>query len=151
MPAGQDGGEGRVNCDKSRIPSDYPGLLSLLRFFRESGRLDMLDKLAWMHDVQQGLRLIEEMATLASRLTPVTLQGEQGEYCLVDSGVSEDDARWYRRLGARVVKRGDTYDVYARCPSRPSQDELSKLVRCMSPDARERITFYDIVLFALAR
>ena len=58
------GGAAGDACDKSRIPSVYPGLLSLLRFFRESGRLDMLDKLAWMHDVQQGLRLIEEMASL---------------------------------------------------------------------------------------
>lgn len=142
------GGAAGDACDKSRIPSVYPGLLSLLRFFRESGRLDMLDKLAWMHDVQQGLRLIEEMASLASRLTPVSLPGEQGDYCLVDSGVGEDDARWYRRLGARVERRGGVYDVYARCPGLPSRDELSRLAECVS---RGRLTFYDLVLFALAR
>ena len=142
------GGGGGDTCEKSRIPYNYPGLLSLLRFFRESGRLDMLDRLAWMHDVQQGLRLIEEMASLASRLTPVSLSGEQGEYCLIARRVREDDARWYRRLGARVERRGDAYDVYVRCPALPSRDELTRLTECVT---RGKFTFYDLVLFALAR
>ena len=137
-------GAEEVDCAKDRIPSDYPGLLSLLRFFRESGRLDMLDKLAWMHDVQQGLRLIEEMMSLVLRLTPVSLAGRESGYCLIKENVSKDEARWYDRLGA-IVDQGN---VYVKCPRLPSRDELMRLAECVS---RGKLTFYDIVLFALAR
>jgi len=120
-------------CEPSRVPEAYRGLISLLRFFRQSGHLYMIDRLANTINAQDALSIIREMLSLVSRLSPVS---PDGRVCISEEITDEREAKWRERLGAIVkpsedVGKGKKWTVSVPCPYLPSDEELRRFSECV--------------------
>lgn len=119
-------------CEPPRVPEAYRGLISLLKFFRQSGHLYMIDRLANTINAQDALGIVREMLSLVSRLSPmVAPSGER--VCISEEVTSEAEARWRRHLGAIVeeVEKGKKWTVSVPCPYLPSDEELRRFSECV--------------------
>ena len=134
-------------CSRSGIPSNFANLVAFLRFFRKAGMLSVLDTLAMTTDPGQAMKMLEELLSLAQRLTPQKIDGR--DCCHIERLGRERgaEAEWYKRLGAYVKEEGNEYLVCIECPRIPDKDELSAFSCCIE---RGRLTFSDVIVYALA-
>lgn len=114
---------------REKISEKYRGIISLLRFFRRTGQLYMLDRFANALDASMALGMLREMMSIVDRLKPKVVRvGDKELKVCYDEVISNEEAEWYRHLGARVEEVGDRkLHVLVECPARPSEDELENL------------------------
>jgi hypothetical protein len=120
-------------CEPFRVPEAYRGLISLLRFFKQSGHLYIIDRLANTINAQDALSIIREMLSLVSRLSPMS---PDGRVCISEEVIDEYEAMWRERLGAIVksledVGKGKKWIVSVPCPYLPSDEELRRFSECV--------------------
>jgi len=118
-------------CRVDRVSQEFEGLISLLRFYRMSGHLYMVDRFANTINAQDALGIVREMLSLVARQTPEVVEGKR--YCFSREVDNESEARWYTGLGADVdeVEKGKKWVVRALCPYIPSDEELRKFSECV--------------------
>ena len=117
-------------CRVDRVPQEFAGLISLLRFYRMSGHLYMVDRFANTINAQDALGIVREMLSLVSRQTP-WVEGDK-RYCFWRDDVTDErEAMWYKNLGAIVEKEGEKWVAKVLCPYLPSDEELRKFSECV--------------------
>mgnify|MGYP001770809634 FL=1 len=115
------------------LRSRFPGVISLLRFFRAANQLYMIDRFANAPDSHTALEVLREMESIVLRLTPETIKvdNRQVRACLHDR-IRESEAELYRRLGAIVGRNERNELIFAvRCPKLPTDKELDELRRAL--------------------
>jgi hypothetical protein len=117
-------------CRVDRVPQEFGGLISLLRFYRMSGHLYMVDRFANTINAQDALGIVREMLSLVSRQTPRVEDDKR--YCFWRDDVTDErEAMWYKNLGAIVEKKDGGWVVKVLCPYLPSDEELRKFSECV--------------------
>lgn len=122
-------GEVRVDQKEPKeLSKRYGGIISLLKFFRRTGQLYMLDRFANALDASMALDIIREMMGIVDRLKPEVVKiGDKELRVCYNEVVGSEDAEWYRHLGARVEKINEELHVLVECPAMPSEGELENL------------------------
>jgi hypothetical protein len=120
-------------CRVDRVSQEFEGLISLLRFYRMSGHLYMVDRFANTINAQDALGIVREMLSLVSRQTP-RVEGDK-RYCFWRDDVTDErEAMWYKNLGADVKphpQESGKWIVRVPCPYLPSDEELRKFSECV--------------------
>ncbi len=100
---------------------EFPGVVSLLRFLRRSGRLGEVDKFASAPDADSAVEVLREAMSLVYR-------SRRGAYCHEEE-IKAEEAEKYRYLCGRgcVVVEGGKHILRVRCPKLPSEEELRRL------------------------
>ena len=100
----------------------YPGVLSVLRFLRRSGRLSDIDKFASAPDADSALEILQQI------LSAIYRSYRPGGICHEDE-LKPDEVELYKFLcGPRCVEGGR---LRVRCPRLPTADELERLRRAL--------------------
>ncbi|WP_054849668.1 hypothetical protein [Vulcanisaeta sp. JCM 14467] len=78
------------------LRSRFPGVISLLRFFRAANQLYMIDRFANAPDPHTALEVLREMESIVLRLTPETIKvdNRQVRACLHDR-IRESETELY--------------------------------------------------------
>lgn len=106
----------------SELAKEFPGVVSLLRFLRKSGRLSEIDKFASAPDADSAIEVLKDALSTIYR----SAREVEGRWiCHYEEIGSEEDRKRYEFLCGRECIRGNR--VLVPCPKLPTDGELERL------------------------